>query len=159
MKTLAAVAALVALCTVACGPATVRLAHDPDLCFATVFGDGGVYAGVLGDGWALELSFPSGAFPFYEAARPLTRTLAPSSARLIRGPDLPRYVHVPAGPPTPPVPETGGYEVLDVEGLTVTFTSRDEERRIDVGFSSFRAGGTLHEIPGLGALPILGPNP
>lgn len=112
---------------------------------------------IMTDTWALHAAVPGP-----DATVKTGTVLVPLRAAFYRGRDLPKYVHPPGGPVTPP-PPAGTVQKHPVEGLRILVRElhkdAEPEAYLVAVFSRFRAGGASFDASGPFRLVNKGPYP
>ncbi len=131
----------------------VALVPDMGKSFATIC-QSCTLIGILGDGWAIQASLPG-------ADGTLEKGEYSVQASYVTGPDLGTYIHPPAGPPTPPLPQDGSCVVRKIENLTVTIHGKTKAYGgpVEATIHEFLAGDAGYRIPNRISLAVKGPNP
>lgn len=114
----------------------------------------GYTLGIVGDNWALELSFPKNGF---------SGNVLAQEARLHRGPNIRWYIRKSAGPVTPPIPATDQYSMLKITGITVNINRikifDGVMGPIEVVVEDFSADGKIFHVSNPVTIVCIGPLP
>lgn len=143
-------------------PAKRPLDPDPKRSFGTPTGTQFTVS-LVGKDWALVAVFDQKDFPYNHGELPVVAEVKPITATYYTGPDVGEYVKPPTGPPSPPIPTTGRYSAVPVEGLIATLVAKERSREPDahvlLRLSPFKAGDTKYAGLGEFRLVLRGPYP
>lgn len=117
---------------------------EPDFRYSYCdYRESGYSLGIVGDTWALTLSFPINGFSGMVLAQ---------KAIFYRGQNMHRYIGKSAGPRRPPIPETTDFTTVELVGITADIKRAEVFDKvngpIEVVVSDFSSNGQSFHIPG-----------
>lgn len=121
-----------------------RISLEPDFRYSYCTPWESAYSlGIVGDSWALTLTFPKNGFSGKVQAQ---------KAKFYRGPNMHRYIGRSAGPRRPPIPKTNEYVTVELVGITVDIKRVEVFDKvmgpIEVVVNDFSSNGQKFHIPG-----------